>query len=95
MRGKMLERIHESHMGIEKSKRRARDIMFWPRMNEQIEAVVSKCQTCQEYQMSNPKEPMVQGTIPSRPWEMVATDLFQWEQNNYLVVADYYSRYIE
>jgi hypothetical protein len=26
---------------------------------------------------------------------MVATDLFQWEQNNYLVVADYYSRYIE
>ncbi|CAB3984231.1 sec1 family domain-containing 2 [Paramuricea clavata] len=45
--------------------------------------------------MSNPKEPMVQGTIPSRPWEMVATDLFQWEQNNYLVVADYYSRYIE
>jgi transposase InsO family protein len=38
---------------------------------------------------------MVQGTIPSRPWEMVATDLFQWEQNNYLVVADYYSRYSE
>ncbi|CAB3995505.1 Transposon Ty3-I Gag-Pol poly [Paramuricea clavata] len=26
---------------------------------------------------------------------MVVTDLFQWEQNNYLVVADYYSRYIE
>ncbi|CAB4026756.1 Hypothetical predicted protein [Paramuricea clavata] len=95
MRGKMLERIHESHMGIEKSKRRARDIMFWPRMNEHIEAVVSKCKTCQEYQMSNPKEPMVQGTIPSRPWEMVATDLFRWEQNNYLIVADYYLRYIE
>ena len=95
MRGKVPERIHESHMGIEKSKRRARDIMFCPRMNEQIEAVVSKCKTCQEYQMSNPKEPMVQGTIPSRPWEMVATDLFQWEQSNYLVVADYYFRYIE
>ena len=28
MRGNMLERIHKSHMGIEKSKRRARDIMF-------------------------------------------------------------------
>lgn len=34
MREKMLERIHESHMGIEKSKRRARDIMFWPKMTE-------------------------------------------------------------
>ena len=45
--------------------------------------------------MSNPKEPMVQVPIPSRPWEMVATDLFQWEQSNYMVVVDYYSRYIE
>ena len=53
MRGNMLERIHESHMGIEKSKRRARDIMFWPRMNEQIKAVVSKCKTCQAYQRTH------------------------------------------
>ena len=43
---------------MEKFKRRARDIFFWPRVNEQIKAVVSKCETCQEYQMSNPKEPM-------------------------------------
>ena len=54
MRVKMLERIHESHMGIEKSKRRVRDIMFWPRMNEQIEAVVSKCKNL-------PRIPDVQG----------------------------------
>ncbi len=95
LRVKMLEKIHQSHFGMEKCKRRARDIMFWPRMNEQIGTVVSKCDTCQEYQMSNPKEPMVQAPIPSRPWEIVATDLFQWEQNNYMVVVDYYSRYIE
>ena len=95
LRVKMLEKIHQSHFGMEKCKRRARDIMFWPRMNQQIETVVSKCDTCQEYQMSNPKEPMVQAPIPSRPWEIVETDLFQWEQNNYMVVVDYYSRYIE
>ena len=45
--------------------------------------------------MSNPKEPMVQAPIPSRPWLMVATHLFIWEQNNYIIVVDYYSRYIE
>ena len=95
LRKTMLEKIHQSHLGMEKCKRRTRDIMFWPQMNEQIEAVVSKCETCQEYQMSNPKEPMVQAPIPSRPWQMVATDLFMWEQNNYMVVVDYYSRYIE
>jgi hypothetical protein len=66
LRVKMLEKIHQNHFGMGKCKRRARDIMFWPRMNEQIETVVSKCDTCQEYQMSNLKEPMVQAPIPSR-----------------------------
>ena len=33
MRKEMLERIHQGHMGIEKSKRRARDTLYWPGMN--------------------------------------------------------------
>ena len=83
-------------MGMERCKRRARDIIFWPRMNDQIDAVVScKCKTCQEHQMSNQKEPMMQTPMPTRPWQMVATDLFQWEQKDYMVVVDYYSRYVE
>ena len=36
LRPEMLKRIHESHLGIEKSKRRARDILYWPNMNGQI-----------------------------------------------------------
>lgn len=31
----------------------------------------------QEYRDSNPKEPMLSGPMPERPWEVVATDLFQ------------------
>ncbi|KAI2650239.1 Retrovirus-related Pol polyprotein from transposon 17.6 [Labeo rohita] len=30
LREEMLQRIHSGHMGIEKSKQRARDILFWP-----------------------------------------------------------------
>ena len=42
---KMLEKIHQNHFGMGKCKRRARDIMFWPQMNEQIEEQTrkSKC----------------------------------------------------
>lgn len=86
---------HKSHIGMERCKSRARDIIFWPRMNEHIEAVGFKCGTCQEQQCSNPNVPMWQSPLPTRPWEMVATDLFQWEQINYMVVEDYYSRYVE
>ena len=45
--------------------------------------------------MFQPKRTDVAVPLPTRPWEMVATDLFQWEQINYMVVEDYYSRYVE
>uniref|UniRef100_A0A3P9JEV3 Integrase catalytic domain-containing protein n=1 Tax=Oryzias latipes TaxID=8090 RepID=A0A3P9JEV3_ORYLA len=33
--------------------------------------------------------------LPSRPWQRVAADLFQWNRAMYLIVVDYFSRYIE
>lgn len=32
----MLRKIHEGHLGEEKCKRRAREVMYWPRMNQDI-----------------------------------------------------------
>ena len=45
-------------------------------MGRQIEETVATCEKCQEHQMSNAKEPMTIGELPSRPWQIVATDLF-------------------
>ena len=33
--------------------------------------------------------------FPERPWQMIGTDLFELDNLNYLIVADYFSRYIE
>ena len=33
--------------------------------------------------------------LPSLPWQKVATDLFKWEGSTYLLVVDYFSKYIE
>ena len=41
----MLQRIHQSLMEIEKSKRRARDVLYWPGMNSQISDKISRCTT--------------------------------------------------
>ncbi|CAB3999682.1 retrotransposon-like family member retr-1, partial [Paramuricea clavata] len=95
LRSEMLARVHDSHIGIEKCRGRARYIIFWPKMNEQINDLISKCNICQEHQSSNPKESLIESPLPGRPLETVATNLFHWEQKDYLLVVDYYSRYVE
>ena len=70
-------------------------VMFWPSMNSQIEDIVSNCPTCTKHQSSNPKEPMIAHELPERPWKNVATDLFTLDNEQYLIVVDYYSRYFE
>ena len=95
MRPEMLRYIHSSHLGIEKCKRRARDVLFWPGMTSQIEDVVLQCQICSTYQRNNTKEPMLPHMIPERPWSQVGADLFQFNSQTYLILVDYYSNFIE
>ena len=84
LRQEMLGRIHTGHMGVQKCKKRAPDLLFWPRMCKEIETLVEKCLTCQEYRNAQQKEPLRPHDIPVRPWQMVA-----------MLAVDYYSNYFE
>ena len=95
MRSEMLDIIHESHLGIAKCKARANQVVYWPGMSKDIEEKVEKCSTCLTYRQSNVKEPMKPHSIPGRPWQKLGADLLEWKGKNYLVVADYFSRYPE
>ncbi|KAK7093234.1 hypothetical protein V1264_007024 [Littorina saxatilis] len=95
MRSAMLTKIHEGHLGIEKTTQRARQILFWPGMVTAIQKTVSSCPICIPKLPSNPKQPLRSHSMPSRPWQKVATDLFNWNSKDYLVTVDYYSRYFE
>ena len=95
MRQEMLKIIHASHMGIEKCKRRAKDIVYWPGMLSQIEDIVSTCSVCNTYLRSNTKEPMIPQEVPSRPWAQVGADLFEIKGQHFLLLIDYYSGFIE
>ena len=89
MRQEMLMSIHTGHMGIQKSKERARDVLYWPGMTKEIENHVSRCSTCQEYQNLPQRKPLLPHCIPSRPWQMVGTvDLFWWNGANYLLLKN-------
>ncbi|XP_072170046.1 uncharacterized protein [Diadema setosum] len=55
--------------------------------------MVQSCDKCQYHQPSQASEPLMQPDIPSRPWEVVATDLFEINGNQWLIIVDYYSKY--
>ncbi len=91
----MLQAIHIGHLGIQKCLRRARDIMFWPNISADITKMVESCSICLEHRNSNAKEPLISHDIPDHPWQTVATDIFTWNDKDFLVTVDYYSRYFE
>ena len=95
LRKEVLRQIHQGHLGMERSKLRARELVYWPGMSKQIEDVVSSCAVCQELRHSKAREPMVPHEIPQYPWQIVGTDAFVWGGSHFVAVVDYYSRYWE
>ena len=91
IRKETLRRLHQSHQGIESTRRRARQAVYWPGINSDISSTVSACQECQTYLPSQAKEPMISENLPSSPFVQVATDLFSEAGKSFLVMVDCFS----
>jgi transposase InsO family protein len=94
LRQTTLEALHVGHLGIEKCRAKARETVWWPKIGDDIQRFVSACSTCQHYAHDR-VEPLLPTPLPDLPWQKVGTDLFELNGRNYVVVVDYYSRYIE
>ncbi|CAB4025806.1 retrotransposon-like family member retr-1 [Paramuricea clavata] len=95
MRKEILIKIHAGHQGREKCKQRARQVVFWPGINSDIDNMVESCETCQHHQHNHQKEPLKTYPVPTRPWQVVGTDLCEINKKEYLVIVDAYSSYPE
>ena len=91
----MLALIHGTHLGIVKCKQRAREALYWPGMSAQIEDKVKDRTMCHNYADAQQKQPLMPSPVSNLPWAMAASDIFAFEGHHYLVLVDYYSKYIE
>lgn len=94
MRSSVLNKLHEGHLGLVKCRERARQSVWWPGLRHQLKEIVLNCRTCIK-ERQNPKEPLMPSQFPERPWQRLGADLFMLGNKTYLLVVDYYSRYVE
>ena len=90
-RAEILQQIHEGHQGITKSQLRARNCVYWPGINKDIQCMIEACETCQNFRPCQSHAPLKAAPPPSRPWQRLGTDLFEFDGNDFIVIADYYS----
>ena len=90
----VLGQLHEGHQGIVKCRNQARISVWWPGISKPLEQFIQKCPTCcKNFQIVT--EPLITTKLPSRPWEKVASDLYELKGATYILVVDYFSRFIE
>ena len=90
----ILCKIHHGHQRIERCRLRVTTSVWWPEVSSQMETFVRQCSTCAQLHPPT-KELMLPSALPKHPWEKVASDLFEFKGKQYLLVVDYYSRYLE
>ena len=94
MRLEILDRVHEGHHGITKCRERAKQSIWWPGLSKQIQDMIERYRLCNEHK-KNSTEPLISTPVPDCPWQIIGLDFFKFKTVDYLIVVDYYSRYIE
>ena len=87
--------LHESHQGITKCRERANGAFWWPFISHDIKTRIQNCAVCRQNQPTQRQQPLQPVDLPERPWVKLGTDLLEHEKKTYLVVIDYYSRFLE
>ena len=92
MKKEMLDKIHNGHLGQNKSILKAQDSVFWLGMNNEIIKSVKNCHICQEHGNSLAKQPIQQSEIPDKPFQYLAADIFDLNGQHFLLLCDYFSK---
>jgi hypothetical protein len=94
-RRKVLEMLHDGHLGINKCRERARRTVYWPGLHGDVMVKVSSCSTCALFANRQAREPLISHEVPKLPWYTVAADILEFCGSNFLVVVDCMSHFPE
>lgn len=84
MRPQILYELHASHQGAIRTKQRAKLIVYWPGINNNIDNVILICKQCQDGLPSHSKEPIIMKPRPSRPLQEIAVNFCSYAGHNFI-----------
>lgn len=95
-RDRLLRHLHESHPGMTRMKNNARQHIWWPSIDRDIEDLVRSCASCSIIAKQPTKAPLSPWPASTHPWERIHIDFMGKFFNYYfLVIVDAYSKWLE
>lgn len=94
LKPEFLNIIHQSHQGVVSCKKKAQEAIYYPGLMRDIETLVLGCIICQKYSKTNVREPLCSHEVPELPWQKVAIDFMTVASQDFLVLVDYFSKFV-
>ena len=88
MRHTVLRYLHDGHQGKERAKQRARQVVYWPNIDRDIDNITRSCKECQKELPSLPKETYTRHQTPERPFQHISADFGTYAGQQFLIVVD-------
>ena len=95
-RERVIDMIHEGHPGIVRMKMFARNYVWWPKLDQDLESKVQRCVACQSKRHSPAKAPLHPWEYPKRPWSRIHMDYAgPYQGKILLVIVDAFTKWLE
>ena len=87
LRERVLETLHEGHIGMVKMKGLSCGYVWWPNIDKDIEGTVQYCGGCQETANNPARAPLHRWDYPTLPWQRLHIDFAGPVYGNMLMVV--------
>merc|ERR1712055_482108 len=94
LQARLLEELHQTHMGAAKMKETSRKYFWWPKITAHIDNLVKRCLGCSKYKRKPPNTVSCPWPFARRPMERVHIDYCEYRGKMLFVMIDAYTKYI-
>lgn len=95
LQSKVLEELHQGHLGVSKMKNMSRNYVYWPSLDRDLENLCRSCEACRAVRDAPPRAALHPWEFPLVPWQRLHADFAEHMGKRYLILVDAHSKWIE